>query len=224
MKVPWTYINRPPRPHPLVPATAFDYTWFRKRFAGLAKMYCLTIVHGLTPAELLRRFEVRAETRVTGVGQLLESAFDTWERHIGGRCVLGVTATQDWALAIEPNGVLGVTETTATALSRGTTLVSHYRNVNAPDSFYWIEDGDIRLHFEPSFPARRDGSDPDGLLRVMRKVGFDPRGSDERRHEQRTEAVFALAEYITGLRLTAELLDSATYVCGTAPAPQMTSP
>jgi hypothetical protein len=78
-------------------------------------------------------------------------------------------------LAVEPNGYLGVTEAAVVPLSFGTRLVSHFRNVNAVDHFYWIENGDIRLDFEPLFPADRFGSDPDGLVDVMRQVGFDLR-------------------------------------------------
>jgi hypothetical protein len=46
--------------------------------------------------------------------------------------------------------------------------------VNAVDHhFYWFEDGELRVHFEPLFPTQRDGRDADDLEPVMQEVGFD---------------------------------------------------
>lgn len=61
---------------------------------------------------------------------------------------------------IEPNGYLGTLDEVIVPLPRGTRLVSHFRNGNAVDHFFWLDDGVLRLHFEPLFPAQRDGSDP----------------------------------------------------------------
>jgi len=200
--------------------TAEDYLWFEERFPGLAEAYCLTLVKGLTPGDLLSRLGTSEQVRLTGVEELLEPAYGTWDTYDGDRLFVAATAADGWALAVEPNGYLGITEEAAVPLSRGTTLVSHFRNVNAVDHFCWIEDGDIRLYFEPLFPSRRQGSDPDGLVEVMRQVGFDLSEGEDRGYELHSEAAFALAEHLTGVRLTPELLDSATYVCGTAPVPR----
>src|SRR5262249_20118784 len=80
------------------------------------------------------------------------------------------------------------------------------------------------LDFEPLFPADRRGSDPDGLAEVMRQVGFDLRADEDRSYELHTEAAFALADHLTGVRLTPEFLDSATFLCGMAPPPGIGGP
>jgi hypothetical protein len=41
-----------------------------------------------------------------------------------------VTAIGPWTLVVEPNGFLGVSEEVVVPRSRGTRLVSHFRNVN----------------------------------------------------------------------------------------------
>ena len=199
-------------------ATASDYTWLSGRFPGLMEAYCLTLVKGLTPEGLLDRLGARVECRVTGAEELVEPAYQAWEEHDGDRLFVGVTAVGGWALAIEPNGYLGTLSEVIIPLSQGTRLISHFRNINAVDHFFWLEDGNRRLHFEPLFPTVRNGSDPDGLVEVMRQVGFDL-SEDGARYELHTEATFALAEHLTGIRLTPELLQSATYLCGTAPVP-----
>jgi hypothetical protein len=58
---------------------------------------------------------------------------------------------------------------------------------------------------------------PDALVGAMQEVGFDI--SEDGEDDQPTEAAFALAERLTGIRLTLGLLEKATYTCGIAPVP-----
>ncbi|MGF1428539.1 DUF6461 domain-containing protein [Kitasatospora sp. LaBMicrA B282] len=79
-------------------------------------------------------------------------------------------------------------------------------------------DGEVRVHFEPPFPDQRDGSRPDELLGAMVAAGFDldPEASNVDHH---TAAAFALAEHVTGVRVTAELLDTAEFTHALVPNP-----
>jgi Family of unknown function (DUF6461) len=200
------------RVHPV----ADDYSWFDERFPALAEAYCITLVSGLPPEEVLRRFGATEQAPIAGVADLVAAAFAAWDRSDGFQLFLAATAVGDWTLMVEPNGFLGITESAVVPLSRGRRVVSHFRNVNAVDHFYWIEDGTVRLTFEPLFAHRRDGSDPDALVDVMEQVGFDVRSGGPDGH---TAAAFALAEYLTGVRLTPQLLES-PFVGGTAPVPR----
>jgi hypothetical protein len=200
-------------------ATAADYTWFDEHFPWLAEAYCIMLVRGIAPRELLRRIGATEQPPVTGVEGLEGPAYGAWDEHEGDLLLVGATAVGDWTLTVEPNGHLGVTDQLIRPLSRGTRLVSHFRNINAVDHFYWVEDGDLRLHFEPLFAHARDGSDPDGLTDVMRQVGFDLGDDQDRDRELHTEAAFALTEHLTGVRLTPSLLESAGFLCGLTPVP-----
>lgn len=203
-------------------ATAADYTWFEDRFPDLAEAYCLTLVRGLTPEEFLARLGAQAEIAPRMLNEFYEPTFEVWEEHQGKVLFIGATSVPgeggDWVLAVEVNGYLGVTEAAMVPLSAGTRVVSHYCNVNAVDRFYWIEDEDVRVSFEPLFAAHREGSTPDALVEVMRQVGFDLR--EDRDLELVTAAAFALAEHLTGVRVTPELLEESAFVCGTAPIPR----
>ncbi|MEO3874031.1 DUF6461 domain-containing protein [Nonomuraea sp. B12E4] len=106
-------------------------------------------------------------------------------------------------------------------LSAGTRLVSHSRNVNAVGYFHWVEDGEIRLSFDPLFPSFRRGSAPDELSAMMQRVGFDL--GDDIDRSIHDKAAFALAEHLTGVKLTPQLLEESTYLCGLAPRPRCTS-
>ena len=205
---------------------AADYAWVNDDPA-IFEAYCLMLVRGLTPAEFLARIGARPEVPRIGMTALYEPSYDVWadnERrasHQDFSLFIGVTAVPghggDWALGMEINGHLGVTPEAIVPLSAGTRLVSHYLN-QARDRFYWVEDRDIRLDFEPGSPAYREGSTPDALVDVMREVGFDLR-EDTEIQPHPTEAAFALAERLTEVRVTMGLLEESSYECGIVQVP-----
>lgn len=82
------------------------------------------------------------------------------------------------------------------------------------DFFHWYENGESRTTFE--WPANRTGSTPDELNGVMREVGLSPAG-DPAPDIDRKAAVFALAERLTGVRVTEELLAEAACLTGEVP-------
>ncbi|WP_329034271.1 DUF6461 domain-containing protein [Streptomyces sp. NBC_00178] len=197
-------------------STAADYGWLEEQYPSLMEAYCVTLARGLTPDALLAALGVATGERVTGVRAMEVPAYERFEDD--GHFV-GVTAVGDWSLMVEYNGFVGVTDALMLPISRGREVVSHFRNVNAVDHFCWFEDGTTRLHFEPLFAHQRDGSHPDGILTEMEGAGFDMDETDECNFERHTEAAFALAERLTGVRLTPEVLASAEFTCGRVPDP-----
>jgi hypothetical protein len=191
------------------PTTA-DYTWLHEQYSSLMAAYCVTLVQAVTPERLLQELGAQEEIWVTGVQALSEPSSDCWYQHFGDPLFVGVAAVGDWSLMVEHNGYLGVTGAAMLPVSRGRTVVSHFRNVNAVDRFHWWEDGETRLRFEPLFAHARDGSHADEpeLLAGMRESGFDLREGEERSYDLHTEAAFALAHRLTGVHLTPELFAS----------------
>ncbi|MGW2487278.1 DUF6461 domain-containing protein [Streptomyces sp. NPDC001606] len=197
--------------------TAADYRWLREEHAPLLEAYCVTLVKGLAPEQLLKELKAEKEGSVTGVAELEEPCYDAWDEHDGLSVLVGVAALGDWTLMVEYNGFLGTLADVMLPVSRGRTAVSHFRNINAVDHFYWFEDGEIRLQFEPLFPTQRHGTHPDELVTQMRESGFDLREHGERDIDLHTEAAFALAERITGVRLTRELFASLEFTTALVP-------
>lgn len=202
--------------------TAADYAWLEDGYELLTEAYCLTLVRGLTPAELLRELGAEGRQRITGVDALGEPSYEV---HTPFQLFVGATAIRDWTLMVEFNGYLGVTDEAMLPLSRGRRVVSHFLNVNAVDRFCWYEDGDLRLHFEPLFADARYGSRPDELVAEMRESGFDLSERDEDEdnddyYASLTGASFALAHRLTGIRPTPELFADAEFLCGVAPVPR----
>src|SRR5262245_24473980 len=98
-------------------------------------------------------------------------------------------------LVVEVDGRLAETEQLLSPLSRGTSVASHFENVNALMSFCWVVDGTVRLRFDPLFAFDRSGPDSDNLVEVMEQVGFDLRAGEGRSIDNVTGAAFALAGY-----------------------------
>ncbi|MER5556169.1 DUF6461 domain-containing protein [Streptomyces sp. NPDC002793] len=199
------------------PSTAADYGWLKEQYAFLMEAYCITLVQGLPPDGLLKALGAASWEHVTGVRAMEVPAY---ERSEDGGYFVGVAAVGDWSLMVEYNGFVGVTDALMLPISQGREVVSHFCNVNAVDHFCWYEDGTTRLHFQPLFAYQRDGSHPDRVLTEMEEAGFDLDDTDERNYEGHTEAAFALAERLTGVRLTPELFGSAEFTCGRVPDPR----
>jgi hypothetical protein len=130
---------------------------------------------------------------------------------------LGITAVGDRVMIVEMVGtVFGITTDIVTRLSAGARLVSHHcLDIKALDYFYWRGDGELRFCFIPQEGCMEPV--PAELVETMDDIDarypplVDPhRGS-----------MFFLAEHLTGIKLTAQLLEEeATYLCGVVPEPE----
>ncbi|MFJ1561664.1 DUF6461 domain-containing protein [Streptomyces mirabilis] len=176
--------------------------------------YTLTLVRGVSPAELLSL--AGAEQRGVCIGldtligehQKLIHESDGWDESvIAGACTVQGEGG-DWTLALAFGGDLG-SPRFMEELSAGTRAISHSSNGGKPMHFFhWHENGELRTTFE--WPSVRTGSTPDELNAVMTEVGLNPTG-DEAPDVDRKAALFALAERLTGVRVTEELLAEAEY-------------
>ncbi|MDF6022541.1 DUF6461 domain-containing protein [Streptomyces sp. JH34] len=192
--------------------TAADYAWFEEDFPDIAEAYCFTLVRGLTPAEVVSRFEGREEPSLRGIAAVTDAAFARYDLEEGGHQLVAMTTVGSWTLLIEPNGYLGVTEERAMPASAGATWVSHFVNINAVGTFLWAENGVRRLCFDPMFPEDRWGTTPDELVGVMQKIGFHF-DEDAPETDLSSSAAFALAEHLTGVAITPALLEDTTFAC-----------
>jgi hypothetical protein len=176
-------------------------------------MYCMTLIKDLTPAEFLERLAADPQGEYAGFDAFAERDFEFQDSQdlYGDFMFVGATSVPghegSWTLAVEINGTVGTDDQLMAPASAGTRIVSHYRNVNAVTLFHWWEDGDLRTTFE--WPGRRSGSTPDALIDAMTRAGFDlVDGTSD------IPANLALAEQLTGVRVTADLLDNAVYTTG----------
>ncbi|WP_188192101.1 DUF6461 domain-containing protein [Nonomuraea sp. SYSU D8015] len=192
------------------------FEWLsEERFPLLAGSYGFTYVHGLTPEQLIARLGGRVEHFVPMTANELED--QALRRFDDGGLFFGVAAVGAWTLIVETLAEIAPSEEILLPLSAGTRLVSqYYLDVKGLDSFYWIEDGEIRF----AFYAQEGYSEevPDELAQIMRRIE-----SDHRHAYPHEGPGFVLAEHLTGIRLTPQMVEGATYLCGSVPQPPRTS-
>ncbi len=194
--------------------TGADYAWFENDFPDLAEAYCLTLVRGPAPDDVVSRLDGRKERSLHGIAAVVDAAFARYDLEEGERQLVALATVGAWTLLIEANGYLGVTEERALPASAGATWVSHFVNINAVGTFLWAQDRVQRLCFDPMFPEDRWGSAPDELVDVMQDIGFHF-GEDAPETDLSSPAAFALAEHVTGVAVTPALLEDTTFSCFT---------
>jgi hypothetical protein len=200
-----------------VSPTAADYAWFESEFPDLADAYCIALIRGVTPDDVLHRLGASPEMTTHGIESAYESAFQAIDRYEG---FLALTGIGDWTLSVEPNGFACSLDDVAATLAHDTTLVSHYLNVNFVSRFLWIESDDIKLSFELVGPDIRTGSEADRVADLITDAGFVISEDADDGGGAMIGASFALAEILTGVRVTPDLLRSATFTCGTVQIPR----
>ncbi|MET9563866.1 DUF6461 domain-containing protein [Streptomyces tauricus] len=211
--------------------TAQDYAWIRTSplFRHMMESgYTLTLIRGRTPREVLRAMEAEPHGAGEGAAGLIE-ADDAHRTELGGdywdqSYVAGAfTASGEnggWTVVLGFDGGLGIASPHRETLSRDGRVVAHSTNGGKPiHLFHWFEDGELRTTFEG--PSSRDGSTLDELVPLLRQVGF-PLTSEGEHDESapdvdRKAAAFALAERLTGIRVTESLLQNAMYELGLVP-------
>lgn len=205
--------------------TAHDYAWIHTspsfRYAREIG-YSMTLVRGVDPEEVLRVLEAEPLGTCTGADALAErqnALFEATdyqdEAFIAGAFTVPGEGG-DWTLVLLFDGGTGTPSRCLEALSAGGRAVVHSSNGGKPiDWFHWYEDGELRTTFE--WPTARDGSDPDALVTEMREVGFNLSEDDTDTAVDTKAATLALAERLTGVRVTEHLLRGAEYRLGQVP-------
>ncbi|NUS57552.1 MAG: hypothetical protein HOV66_22250 [Streptomycetaceae bacterium] len=214
--------------------TAADYGWIRSSSIfpyGIEVGYTLTLVRGVPPQQVLRVMDAEPRGVCDGVDDLIEQQqelhdeLEDWDESFIAGAFTAPGDGGDWTVVLHFDGGIGMRHRFLETLSAGSRAVMHSSNGGKPiHQFSWYEDGELRTNFE--WPTARTGTRPDELLPLMREVGFDPSGDGTDHYLDRKAAVLALAERLSGVPLTEDLLRHAEYQLGHVPdepAPEWTS-
>jgi hypothetical protein len=195
-----------------------DYAWFAE-IKDFGEGFCFTWVHGMTPAQVIKASGGKELERI-GWEQLVGSG--DGQDAGAGQYFYGVAHVGDWALLVEDGGAFGATESRVGPLSRGTTVVSHWRAADGHGRLLVLEDQAVRLDFDPVEPEKVGGRGAASLASVMEAAGFQEaqrlRAGDPAKYQQWCmEAAFALTERLTGVAMTRALLEKLTYLLTSVP-------
>jgi hypothetical protein len=182
-------------------ATYADFEWT----TGWSEYdsYCLTFIRDATVTEVVDALPVVADLGERGGHALDAMSWDSWARIGSKRLLVGLLQLGFWTVAYEVNGYVGTTNTFMEPLSRGREIVAHHASAAGTGQFARYVDGQTRTMFEPLFASSRQGSAPDELLPLMRRVGgFRLTPDDEEDLEfHHGPATFAMTHELTGIRL-----------------------
>jgi hypothetical protein len=205
-----------------MPSAHADYLWVAEFHNGLLSQvgYCLSLVRGIPIADAVERLGGEDVGDIRDLTGLVDHAFDTQSSSDFQATSAGVIEVDGWALIFEPNGFLGVTPTVAERLARDTLLVSHSRNVNAHGRFTWWERGERQLEFDPLFSYERHGPRANDAVPMLVAAGFEVAHQPGRPLDGTLPATFALADRLTDVAVTADLLTTTGYTVVQAPLPR----
>ncbi|GAA2653640.1 DUF6461 domain-containing protein [Nonomuraea recticatena] len=181
--------------------TAEDYAWFDDHDSGLAETFCVTFVRGLTPQETFDRLGVVPDS----------TAGDNFDEE-----AICASVVDGGTILVEFSGFVGTSDTVSGLLSPGTVTVAVFGSINMDRKFVYAADGQVVTAFEPDFPGSRSGSDPDRLLARMAELGIPTEDVDAYGWGDPIHQAFALAERVTGVRLTPEAIEHPVLIGSTA--------
>ncbi|XVU25502.1 DUF6461 domain-containing protein [Actinoplanes sp. CA-054009] len=186
-------------------ATASDYAWF-DGITDLDKGYCFIWAANLKPQQTLDRLRGKELERIAW--QQLVGAGDG-QRVQSDKYYFGVARLDTTSLIVEDNGTLGLADQLLSELSVGTTVVCNYHDPRRRSRFLVMTDRVVELEFDPAANGRRLGTRAAELSSTIAAVNFTPATT--------RAASFALAERLTGVPLTLDLLKERTYLFSSAP-------
>lgn len=200
-------------------ATAGDYAWLTGE-TELVQGFCLTWVANLTTHDVIKRLGAQELQRVS------------WEQMVGSgdgqragaqSYFPGIATVGTWALILEDNDDLGVTDPLVRPLSAGTNLVAYHRDGDGNDRFLVLSDQQVRLDFNPDEPGTRTGEAVDELAGMIDAAGFGEAATVRRTSSDTTyrdycaRSALALMERIVGLPITLDSLSTSTYMLASVP-------
>lgn len=194
-----------------------DYEFLREDFEGwLLNGACITLLHGMQASELLTALgSTVPPSSVVGYEEM-NLAWTGAEGFFVGVADLD----SDWALVIETAaGYMGITAAVIGPVATNHDVVSIYGTDGMMRIVWWEEAIEV-VTFDPSdfeLDTPWNGADPRRIVPIWDAVGPGETINDPDRGWLLIQAMFAVAESITGVRLDANTLNNSIFHLGLIP-------
>ncbi len=191
-----------------------DYAWMDDFFLGDA--YCLAVIRDRGATEIIESLGGAERQSAIGIEGLAARADEEWNAELAGRPTMlaGFIETPTATLMMEHNGYLGTLDALMRPLSRGTTIVSHFTNVNALDRLTFWSDGVMVLDMEPLLaneavpvPAHWRPQAIECGLRLEDTPAHGDEAADAEFLAHLASGVFAFAERLSGVPVTVSMVE-----------------
>lgn len=176
-----------------------DYQWLSNPYGWLSDAACVTAAPGANKADVLAAFGAEPAT------------IPVAETDFGVMPAVGVVEVPGGIVAVEVNGWEGSRAEVLRAVAAHGQAASAYWNVNALTRVSLARDGRVLSAFEAWADSRRHGDDPGIADEFIDGLDFD--------HGNRKPCMLVVVERFTGLRLTADIVESIDRVHLITPVP-----
>lgn len=171
------------------PSPADRYGWITEHW--LAPVGVITFVTGAKPEDLALAFGGDPAHALTGVPVLTTEP------------TAAIRSAEEWVVAVEHGEPLAVFNRFP-RLTADTTAVSISWSARGRVFLHYVVGGRVRVGLDPQRPERRDGDDPGSIDEYLTGLQLTVPGIDAAGH---VPVLLAIAERLTGLRMTPEWLD-----------------
>lgn len=206
-----------------------DYLWVEDFGFFTSDGYCLALIATSTPEEVLASLEA-SDDRLTVVGAqaAYRKGSGLRERHdvdgVNTQLLSVAEVAGGWTMLLQTPGFLGI----LAAMSE--IVTTHDVVVHGADRFEWWSRGVLRITFEPLLPQSdlvgvlADRQAPDAraeIIALIGEVGGIDLDETPGREFHHVAGSFALAERLTGVRITRELLETTQFTATVATPDQL---
>nr|BBH87393.1 hypothetical protein KTC_21440 [Thermosporothrix sp. COM3] len=150
--------------------------------------FCVTFVRGLDETTLLRHIGADL-SRARWLQENDQEAFEKLQQF--GELV-GVGRCGDWTFSFETYSYQGTEPSVLRAISKGSTAVTVFYNINARAHFCYAENGDIIADFDPLTPPEEQDLPPRARV-LFHRAGITSEQIESEEYDY-VHAMFALAE------------------------------
>lgn len=201
-----------------------EYAWVDDADVGVElAVCCLSVATKITVDEIIGLLPSKHESFSASHDDLDDRMMEQRDMHLVGLLQVG-----DAVVLFEPNGYMGQELDVMGPVSTGRDVASYYYGGHGVSGFRWYSNGELRADFEPAQAIGRDDPEiPRALIAATEEIGgfwlFDGEPDDlpdpdwDSLHT--IEGSLALCEWVTGVRVTKELLRDSTYQGWANPAP-----
>ncbi|MGF0313771.1 DUF6461 domain-containing protein [Rhodococcus sp. IEGM1428] len=197
-----------------------DYLWVEEFDFFTSDGYCLALVDASTTGDILTSLRV-SDDRLSAVGAkaALRESYDLGVQHDADGVQVQPVAIANigdgWTMLLQAPGFLGISDTAMSEIVMTHDVVSH-----GADRFVWWSGGVKKISFEPLLPQSdllgvlADRQPPESrahIVALISEVGGIDLDETPGREFHHVAGSFALAERLTGVRITSNLLETSRF-------------
>lgn len=203
-----------------------NYSWVLPGWTRLYEAgYCVSLVSGIDPTDLLRRLGASEFDQTVGWSALdcLVGVGSKEEERKYGTTIAAAHVAPTWTLLVESGSPGLAAGATAAPISKDGQVLSHYRGPGLRHRFQWFRNGHQELSFDPYSAWHRSGRSADEWVDLIAAAGLPVNESGSLpTSDVVTKAGFIVSAKLSGFHLTSAVFEKALFHVAGRPVQKLT--